>query len=987
MFSASIFAETGNDVKSLLTDIYTTRGYNKNIRPVVDQVTKLTVKASFYLNSVIDFDEKTENLKTAGYLYLTWVDEYFKWDPAGFNNTPFLFIPQEEIWKPDITLKNSFKSFSGLGAKFLNVVVGSDGTVTWQPYQVLESTCAVEITYFPFDVQECELKFSAWSYSKDQVDVNKNTIGVGLDEYIPSALWEIDDTSTEEVNTAEAAVIFKLKLRRRPRFYVINILIPIMFLSVLNVFSFLLPVTSAVIDFDEKTESLKTAGYLYITWVDEYFWWDPVEFNNTPFLFIPQDEMWKPDITLKNSFKSFSGLGAKYLNVVVSSDGTVAWHPYQVLESTCAVAITYFPFDIQECELKFSAWSYSKYEVAVNKNTIGVGLDEYIPSALWEIEDTSTEEVNTAEAAVIFKLKLRRRPRFYVVNILIPVIFLSILNVFSFLLPVTSAVIDFDEKTESLKTAGYLNIVWVDEYFWWDPVEFNNTPFLFIPQDEIWKPDITLKNSFKSFSGLGAKYLNVVVSSDGTVAWHPYQVLESTCAVAITYFPFDIQECELKFSAWSYSKYEVAVNKNTIGVGLDEYIPSALWEIEDTSTEEVNTAEAAVIFKLKLRRRPRFYVVNILIPVIFLSILNVFSFLLPVTSAVIDFDEKTESLKTAGNLHVVWVDEYFWWDPVGFNNTLFLFIPQDEIWKPDITLKNSFKSFSGLGAKYLNVVVSSDGTVEWFPYQVLESTCAVAITYFPFDIQECELKFSAWSYSKYEISIHKRTIGVGLDEYSPSALWEIEDTSTEEVNTTEAALIFKLKLRRRPRFYVANILIPVFFLSILNVFSFLLPVTSGERAGYAITVFLSLTVFLTIVSDQLPNNSQNTSLLAVYIMLVTGLSTAIVILCLYQLRLQSWHDTDKPVGNSYRRVVKICNILRCKTRDKTSSKAKVAPKENSSSNSDFTDNVSDKPSPKITWLDVVNGLDYIFFIVSVLYTVICTLTLIAILGMHLYVAT
>jgi len=35
--------------------------------------------------------------------------------------------------------------------------------------QVFQSTCDIDITYFPFDEQTCELQFQAWSYTTDQV--------------------------------------------------------------------------------------------------------------------------------------------------------------------------------------------------------------------------------------------------------------------------------------------------------------------------------------------------------------------------------------------------------------------------------------------------------------------------------------------------------------------------------------------------------------------------------------------------------------------------------------------------------------------------------------------------------------------------------------------------------------------------------------------------------------------------------------------------
>lgn len=35
-------------------------------------------------------------------------------------------------------------------------------------------------------------------------------------------------------------------------------------------------------------------------------------------------------MSLRNTFKSFTGLGASYLNAVISYNGTVVWNPYQV---------------------------------------------------------------------------------------------------------------------------------------------------------------------------------------------------------------------------------------------------------------------------------------------------------------------------------------------------------------------------------------------------------------------------------------------------------------------------------------------------------------------------------------------------------------------------------------------------------------------------------------------------------------------------------
>ena len=67
--------------------------------------------------------------------------------------------------------------------------------------------------------------------------------------------------------------------------------------------------------------------------------------------------------------------------------------------------------------------------------------------------------------------------------------------------------------------------------------------------------------------------------------------------------------------------------------------------------------------------------------------------------------------------------------------------------------------------------------------------------------------------------------------------------------------IIKLELKRKPLLIVVNVLLPIAFLSVLNVLVFIIPVDSGQRVSYCITVLLSISVFFTIVSDTLPKSS------------------------------------------------------------------------------------------------------------------------------------
>ena len=46
-----------------------------------------------------------------------------------------------------------------------NVVVSNEGSCLYVPPGIFKSTCKIDITWFPFDDQMCDLKFGSWTYS------------------------------------------------------------------------------------------------------------------------------------------------------------------------------------------------------------------------------------------------------------------------------------------------------------------------------------------------------------------------------------------------------------------------------------------------------------------------------------------------------------------------------------------------------------------------------------------------------------------------------------------------------------------------------------------------------------------------------------------------------------------------------------------------------------------------------------------------------
>ncbi|VDN35273.1 unnamed protein product [Cylicostephanus goldi] len=74
------------------------------------------------------------------------------------------------IWLPDIILYNNAHGSPWVSA-ITKAEVYHDGRVTWIPPVVYHSFCPINIEWYPYDIQQCELKFGSWTYSGTQLDL------------------------------------------------------------------------------------------------------------------------------------------------------------------------------------------------------------------------------------------------------------------------------------------------------------------------------------------------------------------------------------------------------------------------------------------------------------------------------------------------------------------------------------------------------------------------------------------------------------------------------------------------------------------------------------------------------------------------------------------------------------------------------------------------------------------------------------------------
>ena len=72
-----------------------------------------------------------------------------------------------------------------------NVVVTSSGLCTYIPPGIFKSSCPIDITWFPFDDQDCEMKFGSWTYNGFKVNFMLQQDTGDISGFIPNGEWAL----------------------------------------------------------------------------------------------------------------------------------------------------------------------------------------------------------------------------------------------------------------------------------------------------------------------------------------------------------------------------------------------------------------------------------------------------------------------------------------------------------------------------------------------------------------------------------------------------------------------------------------------------------------------------------------------------------------------------------------------------------------------------------------------------------------------------
>lgn len=79
-------------------------------------------------------------------------------------------VPNNTSCQFEQTFLSSFRADDDFsGPMDTNVRLRYNGEITWDAPAITKSSCVVDVSYFPFDSQECNLTFGSWTYNGNQV--------------------------------------------------------------------------------------------------------------------------------------------------------------------------------------------------------------------------------------------------------------------------------------------------------------------------------------------------------------------------------------------------------------------------------------------------------------------------------------------------------------------------------------------------------------------------------------------------------------------------------------------------------------------------------------------------------------------------------------------------------------------------------------------------------------------------------------------------
>lgn len=278
----------------------------------------------------------------------------------------------------------------------------------------------------------------------------------------------------------------------------------------------------------------------------------------------------------------------------------------------------------------------------------------------------------------------------------------------------------------------------------------------------------------------------------------------------------------------------------------------------------------------------------------------------------IEFIEIENKVKVLMDVETTWTDENLYWDPSQYGHLQHLHVQGDWVWRPEVLFRipqkgNVMDQIMEGESKELEMILYSTGKVYRHTTLSLSLFCSIDTTDFPFDKQQFTFILAMSTGNNVKYSEFSSCRNTEFDNGNPR--WSNLRVAHELIEYgSYTDLQCTVSMKRKPLFFVINIILPVVFLGYLEVLVFVIPADAGEKLSYAVALLLSYSVFVSFVADNIPEDSDNVSDLIHYIIFQFFVGAFAIFCTTLQLRLYH-RDDEKDIPYLYRCIVRFVNVL------------------------------------------------------------------------------
>ncbi|XP_034567335.1 5-hydroxytryptamine receptor 3A-like [Notolabrus celidotus] len=211
---------------------------------------------------------------------------------------------------------------------------------------------------------------------------------------------------------------------------------------------------------------------------------------------------------------------------------------------------------------------------------------------------------------------------------------------------------------------------------------------------------------------------------------------------------------------------------------------------------------------------------------------------------------KTKELRLVSQIRatLLWRDPELSWNTSEYQYDEVV-LPVANVWTPEIHVTNGILTTMKHSSR--DLIVFSNGTVMHSVIINAEVNCEVNLFNYPFAGDECPVAIQTWETNgcgtKMDFIFVKMVDGTHGD-------WQTDYASLEKQGDDRDYIKVGLKIKFTNPFI--TLMLPSILIVLADIISFALPLGGGERNCFKVTLVLSFTMFLVILNEALPGDSQ-----------------------------------------------------------------------------------------------------------------------------------